>query len=351
MCTGSLDHVYRAVAPFRAAAQDASHLGTSPAVAERVTLEPVDLAEVTIVVDNAIDVLAVPTDRARRPPMAWDFFERDQLRAEHGYCLLVTIERNGRRDTMLYDGGLGRDTAIHNLDVLGVEPQDIRTMVLSHGHADHHGGLEGLSRRLGRRMPLVLHPDAWRDRKAVFPTGAELHLPPPSRQDLDREGWQVVEERGPSLLFDGSVLVTGQVPRVTDFEQGFPIQQARTDDGWEPDVWIWDDQAVVVNVRGRGLVVLSACSHAGAINVLHHARRLTGVDTVHAFVGGLHLTGGLFEGIVPATVRELTAIGPSVVVPGHCSGWRATHRIAAALPEAYVQSNVGTTLHFAAAGA
>jgi len=151
------------------------------------------------------------------------------------------------------------------------------------------------------------------------------------------------------LLLNGTVLVTGQVDRVTDFEKGFPIQTARsTDGGWEPDPWIWDDQAVVVNVRDRGLVVLSGCSHAGAVNVLRYAQALTGVSKVHAFVGGMHLTGGLFEPIIPRTIAELVAIGPDVVVPGHCTGWRAANLLVTTLPDAYVQSNVGTRLHFAA---
>jgi len=251
---------------------------------------------------------------------------------------------------LLYDAGLSRDTAVHNMDVLGIDPKDFRTMVLSHGHADHHGGLEGLFRRMGRQgMPLVLHPDAWLDRKAVFPTGAEIHLPPPSRQDLDREGWEVVEERGPSLLLDNTVLVTGQVERVTDFEKGFPIQQARSNGEWEPDPWIWDDQAAVVNVRGRGLVVVSGCSHAGMINILRHVQRLTGSDKVHAAIGGFHLTGGLFESIIPQTIEELAAIAPDFIVPGHCTGWRAAHLLSATLPDAYVQTNVGTRLHFSTA--
>jgi len=93
--------------------------------------------------------------------------------------------------------------------VLGIEPADCRAMVLSHGHIDHHGGLEGLFQRLGRRrMPLVLHPDAWKERKIAFPTGHEVHMPPPSRQDLDVEGWEVVEDRNPSFVLDGTVLVT-----------------------------------------------------------------------------------------------------------------------------------------------
>jgi 7,8-dihydropterin-6-yl-methyl-4-(beta-D-ribofuranosyl)aminobenzene 5'-phosphate synthase len=194
----------------------------------------------------------------------------------------------------------------------------------------------------------VLHPHAWRERKVVFPTGEEIRMPPPSHQDLDREGWDVVEEIGPSLLLDESVLVTGQVDRVTDFEKGFPLQLTQTSEGWEPDTWIWDDQAVVLNVRDRGLVVLSSCSHSGVINVLRHAQQVTGIEKVHAFVGGLHLTGGLFEPIIPQTVEELTRIDPDVIVPGHCTGWNAAHTVASALPAAFAPSNVGTTFTFGA---
>jgi 7,8-dihydropterin-6-yl-methyl-4-(beta-D-ribofuranosyl)aminobenzene 5'-phosphate synthase len=314
---------------------------------DRVTLEAVDAADVTVLVDNSVDLLLTNERIAQRAPLYYDWSERDQLIAEHGYSLLLTIRSNGRADSILYDAGLGRHTAIHNMDVLGLNPRELRTVVLSHGHADHHGGLEGLYARVNRRrMPLVLHPDAWRERRVVFPTGVELRMPPPSHNDLDREGWEIVEERGPSLLLENRVLVTGQVDRVTDFEKGFPLQHVKTDHGWEPDTWIWDDQAVVCHVRNKGLVVLSSCSHAGVINVVRHAQRITGVETVHAFVGGLHLTGGLFEAIIPRTIGELAAIGPQVVVPGHCTGWKATHELSRQLPDAYLQTSVGTRLHF-----
>jgi len=317
---------------------------------EVVPLRPVDAVEVTVLVDNFVDVLLPSTEVARRPRMDYGAVERDraQLVAEHGLSLLVDVEDAGTTASVLYDAGLGRDTAIHNMDVLQVRLDGLRAVVLSHGHTDHHGGLEGMVRRAGRAgMPLILHPDAWRDRKVVFPTGAELHLPPPSRQDLDREGVEVTEARRPSLLVDGTVLVTGQVRRVTGFERGFPLSHARTTQGWEPDPMIWDDQAVVVHVRDRGLVVLSGCSHAGAINVLRHARRVTGVDRIHAFVGGMHLTGGIFEQLIPPTLDELEAIDPAWIVPGHCTGWRATHELARRLPDAYVQTSVGTRLRFA----
>lgn len=315
-------------------------------MSEIVDLTPVDGVEVTVVMDNAIDILAAPTATALRPAWQWDWSDVEQLRAEHGYSLSVTVLQNGTSDKILYDAGLTKGSTIHNLDVLGLNPADYRAVVLSHGHADHHGGLEGLFGRTRRSMPLVIHPHAWRERKVVFPTGTEIRMPPPSHNDLDREGWQVVEERGPSMLLDGCVLVTGQIDRVTDFEKGFPLQHTATQGGWEPDTWIWDDQAIAINVRGKGLVVLSSCSHSGVINVLRHVQKATGVAAIHGFIGGLHLTGGLFESITPKTVHELVALSPDLIVPGHCTGWKATHAVGRALPDAYTASNVGTTFTF-----
>ena len=317
-----------------------------PFVREKVDLIPVDGVDVTVVMDNAIDILAAPSETALRPSWRWDWSDVEQLRAEHGYSLSVAVHRNGTTERILYDAGLTRDSMVHNLDVLGLNPKDYRAVVLSHGHADHHGGLEGLYGRVRASMPLVVHPHAWRERKVVFPSGEEIRMPPPSHNDLDREGWQVVEEQGPSMLLDGSVLVTGQIDRVTEFEKGFPLQHTQTDRGWEPDTWIWDDQAIAINVRGKGLVILSSCSHSGVINVLHHIRKVTGEDRIHGFIGGLHLTGGLFESILPRTIRELVALSPDLIVPGHCTGWKATHSAAQALPHAYNASNVGTTFTF-----
>jgi 7,8-dihydropterin-6-yl-methyl-4-(beta-D-ribofuranosyl)aminobenzene 5'-phosphate synthase len=309
-------------------------------------LKPVDRAEVTIVMDNFVDLLMSGSEDVHRH-LAYDFSDRRQLVAEHGFSALLTVESGGRRSSVLYDAGLTPDALGRNLDVLGIAVGDLRAIVISHGHADHHGGLEGLYARYGhRRLPLVIHPEAWRERKVVFPTGTELRLPPPSRADIEAEGLELIEERGQTLLLDDTVLVSGQVQRVTEFEQGFPIHYARSDASWEPDPMIWDDQNVIVDVKDRGLVIVSGCSHSGAVNVVRNAQRLTGQDSIGGFIGGCHLTGGLFESIIEPTVDAFSAADIGRVLPAHCSGWKAVHLFAREMPTAFVQPAVGTVVSF-----
>jgi len=313
-----------------------------------LTLREVDRVELTTLIDNTIDVLLASTETVRRAPHDTILGgPKSRLRAEHGFSTLVTVVRAGQRHSLLFDAGLTEDGLLQNMEILGINPSDLRAVVLSHGHADHALGLLGMLRRRGRHaLPLVLHPEAFRTRKIVLPDGHEIRLPPPNRADLEAERVELVEERGPSYLLEQAVLITGQVPRGTDFEKGFPIHFAERDGRWERDPWIHDDQAIVMKVKGKGLIVLTGCGHSGLINILTQAQALTGGERIHAVVGGFHLTGGLFDPIIPRTVEELRRFGPAVVVPGHCTGWKATHAIAAAMPSAFVQNSVGTTFIF-----
>ncbi len=313
----------------------------------RPSLRTVDKLEITILMDNSIDVFLPDTKEVRRSRLPSDlpWGERKALVAEHGYSALVTVHAAGRSATLLFDAGVSTDGLIHNMDVMEVRPRDLHSIVLSHGHVDHTQGLMGMIKRVGKqRMPILLHPDAFLNRKVIFPDKSELHTPAPNRRLLEQENVEFIEERGPSYLVEGMVLVTGQIHRTTDFEKGFPIHYSEINGTWQSDPLIHDDQALVVNVRDKGLVVLTGCGHAGAINSIRYAQQLSGTDTVYALLGGLHLTGAIFEPIITRTVQELKAIGPRLIMPGHCTGWKATHEFAREFPDEFIQPSVGTRL-------
>lgn len=308
-------------------------------------LMEVDEAKITLVMDNTIDAVMASTEVAKRFPIDPNPSECLQPIAEHGFSALIRVKQGTREGTVLFDAGISRNGVVHNMDALKLNPAEIQAIIFSHGHFDHTTGLLALADRLGtHRIPLVLHPDALLERKMVLPNGAEINLPPPKVRELRRDAVEIVENAGPSMLVDNMVLVSGEVARTTEFEKGFPIHYAKHGDAWEPDPIIRDDQCAIVNVRGKGLVIITGCGHSGIINIIRHARKLTGIEKVYAVVGGFHLTGGLFESIIPATVTALHEIKPRYLMPGHCTGWSALHQIASAMPEAFIPNSVGTTL-------
>jgi len=191
-------------------------------------------------------------------------------------------------------------------------------------------------------MPVLIHPHFWRRRRVVIPGAEPIEIPTTSRSALEGAGFEIIEDRQPSFLLDGSVLLTGEVPRVTGFEPGFPPQQAWLGGAWEPDPLVLDDQAMIMNVSGKGLVVITGCGHAGVINICRYARALTGDQPLYAVIGGFHLNGPVFEPLIPRVLDELATVNPAVIVPAHCTGWRASHAIAARFGDAYIPNSVGT---------
>src|SRR5580692_3569791 len=314
---------------------------------------------VTTMVDNTFDALLAPADGVTRAPMgagrvaAWQFAGGETvagLRAEHGFSGLVTVRSGETSSSLLFDTGASPDALAVNAERLGIDVGGLQGVVLSHGHFDHAGGLDGLARLRGPSgLPMTVHPAVWTRRRLELPGGRDLEMPTLSRGALEREGFGVIERRQPSLLA-GGILITGEVDRVTEFERGMPPQhQAWDGQRWQHDPAVIDDQALVINVRGRGLVVVTGCGHAGVVNIIRHAMRLTGVRSLLAVIGGFHLSGPAFEPVIEPTVAALTELAPELIVPGHCTGWRAQHTLAAALPAAWVQSSVGTTCTLSAA--
>jgi len=332
---------------------------------ESLPLEPVDELSIVMVCDNVMDILLPDQGSAKRLPLAGmtrlapmldaptilGGKAADVPLAQHGFSALVEVRKGSRVRRLLFDTGITPGGCAGNLRRLGKDPADIEAIVCSHGHFDHTTGLSGLIGELGRaNLPVLLHPEFWARRRLAIP-GEPFELPTTSRRALEEAGFGIIERRQPSFLYDRSVLITGEVDRVTGFEQGFPIHQAWRGDSWVPDPLILDDQALIAHVAGRGLVVLTGCGHAGVINICRYAQRLTGVQKLHAVIGGFHLTGPLFEPVIDDTVSALEQLAPEVIVPGHCTGWKATHAIARRLPGAFIQNSVGTTFRLTAAAA
>lgn len=318
-----------------------------------VPLEPVDSVELVSLIDNVTDVFMPDQGPAKR--LGWQIegtrpvrsmaegWAPDALVAEHGFAMMVTVTKGGRTRRLLFDTGTSPDGVVENMRRLEVDPGSIEAIVCSHGHFDHTTGLDGLIRVLGStNMPVVIHPHFWRRRRMVIPGSEPREVPTTSRQALAGAGFEIIEERQPSFLLDGSVLVTGEVPRVTGYEPGFPPQQAWLGGRWEPDPLVLDDQALIVNVAGKGLVVITGCGHAGVVNICRYATRLAGNQPLYAVIGGFHLQGPVFEPLIPRVLDDLAMLSPSVLVPAHCTGWRAGHAMAARFGEAYIPNSVGT---------
>jgi 7,8-dihydropterin-6-yl-methyl-4-(beta-D-ribofuranosyl)aminobenzene 5'-phosphate synthase len=338
---------------------DEGHAGPPPVFHDfepsvQIDLTPVDSVVVTTLMDNVTDALLGDQGPARRvrmgatPERPVAVMESghgpDVLRAEHGFAALVTVTRAGREHRLLFDTGGSPDGTVENMRKLGIDPGSIEAVVCSHGHFDHTTGLDGLIRTVGRaNMPVLIHPHFWRQRRLLLPGRDPFEIPTVSRSALTGAGFEIIEDRQPSFLFDGSVLITGEVPRTTGYEPGFPPQQSWLEGRWQPDPLVLDDQALILNVAGKGLVVLTGCGHAGVVNIARYARRLTGDQPLYGLLGGFHLSGPAFEPLIPRVLDDLGAMNPGVLVPAHCTGWRAQQAMARRFGEAFVPNSVGTS--------
>jgi 7,8-dihydropterin-6-yl-methyl-4-(beta-D-ribofuranosyl)aminobenzene 5'-phosphate synthase len=312
-------------------------------------LQAVDRLDIQVLVDNVTDSLSLTPDFVTRE---WAMLQRRGMRfltggslccANHGLALVITAHRPDGARTLLFDGG-PVDYAIERNGVrLGIDFAAIGAVMLSHGHWDHAGGLpRGLEMigqaNGGRPVPLFLHPGMFRSRGLRLPDGGVLpmqDIPTPAQWAL--LGAEPVVTDGPLTCLDGTFFVSGEIPRITAYEKGLAGQVCRPADGadWEPDPLVTDERFLAVHLRDKGLVVFSACSHAGIVNVMHHARATFPQTKLHAVVGGFHLAGST-EAIIPETVRDLGTFGLDLMIPAHCTGWRAVNALEHAYGEKVV---------------
>jgi 7,8-dihydropterin-6-yl-methyl-4-(beta-D-ribofuranosyl)aminobenzene 5'-phosphate synthase len=317
---------------------------------------------ITVLVDNRADLIVTSTERVKYSDAA--------LWAEHGFAALIELPEQGR--TILWDSGASGTALLENMRRLELDPRRVDAIAVSHGHWDHTGGMSVLLRAMalapgrkewpaatpieelaryaeGRRVPLVAHPgvfhELWgqrEDGRLVGPTA------PPPRAEWEALGAEVMLSEGPHRLAPGCWF-TGYVPRRSYESAGRGTGSGgrrlyREGQALLPDD-IADDAAIALNVRGKGLVVLSGCAHAGIVNTIERAREISGVERVHAVLGGFHLARAEPEE-VERTIAAIAALSPALVAPTHCTGAEAIERFRAAMPDRFARGLVGARYLF-----
>ena len=309
-----------------------------------VSLKSVDRIEVTTLMDNYVDLLLPSTDTIIRPPLAKEGkINADTFLAEHGFSVLVTVYQGENKHTILFDTGYTKVGVLHNMALLGVNIEEIEAIVLSHGHMDHTGTLHGILDKIPHTISLVLHPGIFQHpRYTRRPDGAKSIWPRTIvKDDLNEKNVDIIESETPVCIADDMIMVTGEVERTTPFEKGMPNALMEKNGELVQDPII-DDQAIAMKLKGKGLVVISGCAHAGIVNTLMFAQKTTGEQKIHAVLGGFHLSGPFFEKFHDPTVDALKKIDPDVLIPMHCTGWKAIQRFQKEFPESFVLNSVGS---------
>ncbi|HEY9784747.1 MAG TPA: MBL fold metallo-hydrolase [Candidatus Obscuribacterales bacterium] len=307
-------------------------------VATAIDLKPLEKLTVDVLMDNQSD------NYSSKPPHVIPEFNnvfRAGARelsgatlccAQLGLSLMLTGHIGSQRHKLLFDAGPEGSLLVRNCKNLGVVLSDVEAIAVSHGHWDHMGALTEMLDEItrgGKRVPCHVNDDMFVERGVRLIDGRVMPFQSvPSPAVLEKHGADVVSNRQERLLLDGFFYLSGEIPRVTSFEKGRIDHLCREnqESEWRPDPFLMDERYLAANLKDRGLIIFSACSHAGIINVLHHARDTFGSTPIYAIFGGLHLVGAL-EKIIPDTVQAMKEFSPKQVVPAHCSGWRAVHAL------------------------
>lgn len=315
----------------------------------KAILKAVDRIEIQNLQDNYIEMTAIDNSAviSRAAPLK-DGEIRASILAEHGFSALVKTAGEGKTHTLLFDFGFSEDGAAKNAATLGVNLREVEAAVLSHGHSDHTGAIAALGAAIGKKnLPLLVHPSAFKfPRYLKYGENFKVNFPKLTCEMVKEAGFAAIESATPYPLLDDTILFLGEIPRKTDFEKGFPIAYWQKD-GAETRDAIEDDTSIVMNLKDKGLVIVSGCAHAGIVNTVQYAIEATGIDKIHAVMGGFHLSGPFFEAIIDRTSEELKKLKPDYIIPMHCTGRKAIMAMEKQMPDQFLLNMSGTKLTFA----
>jgi 7,8-dihydropterin-6-yl-methyl-4-(beta-D-ribofuranosyl)aminobenzene 5'-phosphate synthase len=322
---------------------------------DKFRISEVDSLEVLSIVDNSVDFLSTTNRKEvhsfrlwtkRRYGQEWTRTHTQLPFAEHGFSMLIRVLQGKKSVSILFDTGISANGVVENTKRMGIELTEVDNIVLSHGHYDHFGGIISALKTINKcNLPIIIHEDMLKNRGTISKNGTIRTFQDFPIDEQINLG-HLIETKRPYLMCNKTIMVTGEIPRETSFEKGFSQHRTQTDGIWKPDPLILDDRAIVLNVKDKGLVVISGCAHAGIINTIFYSKYITGVNNVYAVMGGFHLAGKDSEERIEPTIKELLRIKPKLIAPSHCTGWKGMYSIANSLPNAFVFGSVGNLYEF-----
>lgn len=322
-------------------------------------LGSVEQVSLTILVDNKANMIVDSSD-------AIQYFTDKPLLAEHGFSALIQPGDSG--ETILWDAGGSEVALIENMRRMKLDFSAITKIALSHGHWDHYAAMTAVLEEMQlypepkewaemvneadltawlekSQIPIITHPAAFRERWRKKDDGTLVgpFTPPPVKR-WEAAGAAIIHSEGPYQLAPGC-WTTGAIPRHSFEESGRPKNRFyREGTNFIPDD-LDEDQAIVINLDEKGLVVLSGCAHSGIVNTIEYARQFTGVERVHAIIGGFHLARAS-EDEIEQTITYIKGLQPAYIIPSHCSGFQATSQFAREMPDAFIEGVVGMMYRF-----
>lgn len=335
----------------------------------------VDRLVLTNLVDNIYDIFAkggrIGNLTVTRNTLPYPYGSDVMLLSEHGLAFHLQSFRGDEEKQILLDFALTPRTLTNNYQGLKVDPAKADALIISHGHVDHYGGLLDVARSLQGRAKagLTLYAggrDTFCHRWVVQPDGKRLDYGELNREELEGRGLRVAIAEEPTTVA-GHAITSGHIARVTDFEVPPPaarLEAGATGSGCEASMHFpagtvkmeakpgdlvqdifWGEHATAYNVKDRGLVVISSCGHAGIINSVRQIQKSSGIEKVHAVVGGWHLAPYPDE-MIAKTVHAMKEINPDYLIPMHCTGFRTLMAVQQEMPQKLIMPSTGTSVVF-----
>jgi 7,8-dihydropterin-6-yl-methyl-4-(beta-D-ribofuranosyl)aminobenzene 5'-phosphate synthase len=298
---------------------------------------------ITMITDNLADATRLDYKIAKRQTYISDPLE-SALHGEHGLAYQIETVVNGEPHTCLFDFGSDPRGMIRNMGLLKIDCKKVEAIALSHDHWDHEAALVEILKAkkedFSRGIPLYIGEEFFVGTYSKRPNGSVTQINVLKREDIEGLGFvKIVEIKDPTPIIPG-VYLPGRIEQVTDYEKVAPSFLAKKGGEFVQETFI-GEQAIILNAKGKGLVVLSGCAHRGIVNAVKQAQKLTGIEKVYAVMGGFHLTNAKAE-VIQKTVAGIKAINPEYIVPTHCTGFEAVSAFAREMPDKFILNTVGT---------